>query len=135
MAVNIPLNRTIVNAVLKMRATIFGRSSGGTFTVVLKSGLACLLSEVEGGRQPGTSAAGRRELANLGTFQWDAEYEWPSEPAPTPAVPNARKEVAVQIEVDAFPGQRWNPATQGYWPDYAPGAGILARSRDVIRAL
>lgn len=120
MAVNIPLNRTIVRSVLKMRATVYGRSGSGTFTTVLKSGLACLLSEIEGGRQPGATAAQRRELANLGTFRYDAEYDLP--------------ETGVQIEVDAFPGKRWNPVAATYWPDYAPGIGVVGKTIDVVRA-
>lgn len=121
MSVNIPLNATIVRSILKMRATIYGRSAGGTFTVVVKSGLACLLGEVAGGRQPGATATQRRDLANLGTFQWDATYDLP--------------ESGVQIEVDAFPGKRWNPVAATYWPDYAPGIGIIGKSIDVVRAI
>lgn len=113
-------NAAIVRSLLKMRATIYGRSAGGTFATVLKSGLACLLTEVEGGRQPGATAAQRRELASIGTFRWDATYALP--------------ESGVQIEVDAYPGKRWNPVAATYWPDYAPGLGIVGKTIDVVRA-
>lgn len=115
------VNSTIVKKALTMRATVYGRAANGTYTNPLKSGLPCLLTEVEGGRQPGATAAQRRDLAGLGTFMWDATYDLP--------------ETGVQIVVDAYPGKKWQPVAATYWPDYVPGKGIASKSIDVVRQL
>ncbi len=115
------INATLIRSVLTMRATVYGRSTAGTFTVALKTGLACRLEEVEGGRRPGATASQRRELASLGSLRWDATYDLP--------------ETGVQIEVNAYPGKRWAPIAATYWPDNVPGIGIIGRSIDVVRQI
>lgn len=115
------INATLVRTVLTMRATVYGRTSGtGPYNAVVKSGLACRLEEIEGGRRAGATSQQRRELANLGTFRYDATYDLP--------------ESGVQIEVDAYPGKRWNPVAAQAWPDIVPGIGVISKSIDVVRA-
>lgn len=121
MVVNQSINNTIVRAILKHRATVYSRTNNtGPYNLVVKTGLACRLEEVEGGRRPGATSAQRRELANLGTLRYDATYTIP--------------ETGVQIEVDAFPGKRWNPVAAQSWPDDAPGVGIIGKTIEVVRA-
>ena len=115
------INQSIVDSVLDMVATIYTRAASGGFTVVQRADLPCRLDEVQGGRSPGATAAQRRELAGLGTFRWDATYDLP--------------ETGVQIEVDAYPGKRWNPVAATQWPDIVPGIGIIGRSCEVVRAI
>lgn len=113
------INRTFVDRVLTMRATVWSRTANtGPFNLAVKTGLACRLDPVN--REPAATNTERRELANTGTLRWDATYELP--------------ETGVQIEVDAFPGKRWNPIAATAWPDNLPGIGIIGRSCDVVRA-
>lgn len=115
------INAEFIRTILTMVATVYGRATAnGPYTTVLKANLACRLEEVEGGRQAGATTSERRELANVGTFRWDAEYELP--------------ETGVQIAVDAFPGKRWNPVAASFWPDNMPGIGIIGRTCDVVKA-
>jgi len=115
------INADIVRSILTMRATVYSRTGGsGPFDQVVKSNLACRLEEVQGGRQPGATAAERRELANVGTFRWDASYALP--------------ETGVQIAVDVYPGKRWNPVAATFWPDDVPGIGVVGRTCDVVKA-
>lgn len=115
------INATIVRSVLTMRATVYSRTANtGPYNLVVKSDLACRLEEVEGGRRPAATSAQRRELANLGTFRYDATYTLP--------------ETGVQIEVDAYPGKRWNPTGATGWPDIVPGIGTVGKSIEVTRA-
>lgn len=132
MVVDLTTNRTMVRAILKMRATVWGRSAGGTFTAPLKTNLACLLTEVEGGRQPGATAPQRRDLANLGTFQWDATYDLPETGAQIEITGMIAR--GSTVAASPFPGKRWNPVASTYWPEIAPGKGILTKSIDVVRA-
>lgn len=115
------INRALVRSVLTQRATVYSRTGGtGPYNLVVKSGLACRLEAVAALTAPATNAE-RREQANLGSFRWDAEYELP--------------ETGVQIEVDAFPGKRWNPVAATAWPDDVPGIGVVGRTCQVTRAL
>lgn len=126
------INATIVREVLTMRATVYGRTANtGPFNTVLKSGLACRLEEVEGGRRPAATSAQRRELANLGTFRYDATYTMP--------------ESGVQIEVthelingalvaSYYAGKRWNPTGATSWPDILPSGGVVGKSIEVTKA-
>ncbi len=94
------INQALVDALLTMRATVYARTGGtGAFNRAIRTGLPCLLEPVS--RQPAATGADRRALAAIGTLRYDATYAFPAE--------------AVQVEVDAFPGQRWNttPATDG----------------------
>lgn len=101
-----------------MRATVYSRTGGtGPFNLSVKTDLACLLQPVN--REPAATSSQRRELASMGKFRYDAPYDLPSN---------------VQIEVDAFPGIRWNPIAATGWPDYAPGTGVVGRTVDVTRA-
>ena len=116
------INATLIRTVLTMRATVYSRTNNtGPCNLVVKSGLACRLEEVEGGRRPGATSAQRRELANLGTLRYDATYSLP--------------ETGVQIEVDAYPGKRWNPTGATSWPDIVPGIGTVGKTVEVTRAL
>lgn len=115
-------NAAIVRKILTHTATVYTRTANtGPYNLVVRTGLACRLEEIEGGRQAGSTGAERRELANLGTFRWDAEYDLPSG--------------AIQIAVDAYPGQRWNVIQGTAWPDDVPGIGVIGRTVDVVRAL
>jgi hypothetical protein len=115
------INATLIRNVLTMRATVYSRTGGaGPYNLVVKSGLTCRLEEVEGGRRPAATSAQRRELANLGTLRYDAAYTMP--------------ETGVQIEVDAYPGKRWNPTGATGWPDILPSGGVASRSIEVTRA-
>jgi hypothetical protein len=114
------INAAIVGAVLTHRAVIFTRTSNtGPYNNAVRSALPCRLEPVS--RQPAATGADRRELANMATVRYDATYVLPSG--------------AVQIEVDAYPGQRWNVIQGTAWPDDAPGIGVLGKTVDVIRAL
>jgi hypothetical protein len=114
------LNATIVKNVLTMTATVYSRTGNtGPFNLVVKSGLACRLEAVN--RNPQATGAQRRELANLGDFRYDATYDIP--------------ETGIQIEVDAYPGKRWNPTGATGWPDIVPGIGTIGKSIEVTRAL
>ena len=64
------------------------------------------------------TAADRAELANNGTFYWDAAYDMP--------------EVA-QIEVDAYPGVRWQTQKGTFWPNVSANDTTLRRRCDVVR--
>jgi hypothetical protein len=113
-------NATIVRKVLTHRAVVFTRTANtGPYNLVVKSGLACRLEGVQ--RQPAATSSERRDLANIGTLRYDALYTFPSG--------------AIQIEVDAFPGQRWNVIQATAWPDDVPGMGVVGRTVDVTRAL
>ncbi len=113
------INATLVAAVLTHRATVYTRTANtGPYNLVVKSGLACRLEQVQ--RQPSATSTERRDLANIGTFRWDASYELSG---------------PVQIEVDAFPGVRWVPLAGTMWPDDVPGMGVVSRSCDVVRQL
>jgi hypothetical protein len=114
------INATLVRLVLTMNATVYGRTANtGPFNVVLTSGLACRLDQVD--RRPEATGTQRREMANLGTLRYDATYTIP--------------ETGVQIEVDAYPGKRWNPTGATSWPDILPDGGVASRSIEVTRAL
>lgn len=114
------INATLVRTVLTHRATIFTRTANtGPFNLVAKTGLACRLESVP--RQPAATSGQRADLANLGTLRYDAAYTLPT--------------ASIQIEVDAFPGQRWNVIRATDWPDDVPGIGVVGRSIDVTRAL
>lgn len=114
------INAAIVGAVLTHRATVYTRSGGtGPYNLVVKSGLACRLEAVQ--RQPAATSSERRDLANIGTLRYDATYDLPAG--------------AIQVEVDAFPGQRWNVIQATAWPDDVPGMGVVGRTVDVTRAL
>jgi len=112
------LNAELIRNVLLHRATVYGRSSGGTFTVVLRADLACRLEQVS--RQPAATSSQRRELAAMGSLRYDAEYTMPA---------------VAQVEVDTLPGVRWNPLAATDWADDLPGIGPISRSVDVTRAL
>jgi hypothetical protein len=107
------VNRTI----LTMRATVYGRSASGTYTVVAKQGLACRLELVD--RQPAPTSRDRAELGATGSFFWDAEYDLPEQ---------------AQVVVDAYPGRKWNVVAGTLWPTTLPGSGTIVRSCDVRRA-
>jgi hypothetical protein len=116
------VNSTLIRTVLTQRATVYSRTANtGPFNLVVKSGLACRLEEVERGRRPAATSAQRRELANLGTLRFDATYTMP--------------ESGVQIAVDAYPGKRWNPTGATGWPDIVPNVGTVSKSIEVTRAL
>lgn len=113
------INQSIVASVLTMRATIYTRAGSGGFTVVQRAGLPCRLDPVS--RQPAATASERRELAAMGSLRYDARYSLP--------------ESGIQIEVDAYPGKRWNPVQATAWDDNVPGVGVIGKSVDVTRAL
>jgi hypothetical protein len=127
------INATLIRTVLTQRATVYGRTGGtGPYNLVLKSGLACRLEEVERGRRPAATSAQRRELANLGTLRFDAGYTMP--------------ETGIQIEVthevingalvaSPYAGKRWNPTGATGWPDIVPNVGTVSKSIEVTRAL
>lgn len=120
MSVNAGINSAIVRAALTQRATVYSRTNNtGPYNNAVKSGLACLLLPIN--RQPAATGAGRRELAAIGEFRYDALYDLPTS--------------GVQLEIDAYPGVRWNPVAATGWPDYAPGIGVVGRTVDVTRAL
>ena len=53
-------------------ATFYGRSAGGTYATVLRSGVACRLAHVN--RQPAATGQARRELAGIRVLMWDPAY-------------------------------------------------------------
>jgi hypothetical protein len=115
------INRSIVRAVLTMHATVYSRATSGPdkgkFTVVERSDLPCLLTSASS--NAATSVADRAALAAQRTFQYDATYDL--------------AETGVQVEVDAFPGQRWNVQPGTADPAYAPRIGIVGKSVLVVR--
>ncbi len=113
------INQALVDSVLTMRATVYQRTGGtGPYNQQIRADLPCLLQGAQ--RQPNATSTERRDLAKLGTLRWDASYDMPL--------------VGIQIEIDAFPGVRWNPVAAVAWPDYAPGIGIVGRTCDVQMA-
>jgi hypothetical protein len=113
-------NATIVRKLLTHRATVYTRTANtGPYNLVVKTGLACRLEAVQ--RQPAATSSERRDLANIGTLRYDATYDLPAG--------------AIQVAVDAFPGQRWNVIQATAWPDDVPGMGVVGRTVDVTRAL
>lgn len=104
---------------LDMTATVYGRASvGGKYDgTPIKTGLACLLQSVN--RQSAATGPDRAALAKEANFRWDPAYDLPE---------NA------QLEVDAFPGQRWNVRAGTMWPLMAPGEIVIVRRCDVVKA-
>lgn len=116
------INQAIVGSVLTQRCTVYSRTANtGPFNLVVKSGLPCFLEPVN--RRPDATGTQRRELANMGTLRYDATYDMP--------------ETGIQIEVDAYPGKRWNPTGATSWPDYVPvnNIGVIGKTIEVTRAL
>lgn len=115
------INASIVGAVLTMRATVYSRAPSGPdkgrFTVQERSALPCLLMSVSA--NAATSVTDRAAMAAQRTFQYDATYDL--------------AETGVQIEVDVFPGQRWNVQPGTADVAYAPGIGIIGKSVLVVR--
>lgn len=112
------INAVIVAEVLTQRATVYTRAASGGFTTVSRADLPCRLDPVN--RSPAATGASRRELAAMGTLRYDATYEMP--------------ESGIQIEVDAYPGKRWNPVQATGWPEIVPGIGTVGKTIEVIRA-
>lgn len=112
------INAEFVDAILTMRATVYTRAANGQFTVVLHSGLACLLTSLSTGAA--VSVADRAALAAQRTFQYDATYDL--------------AEDGVQIAVDAFPGKRWNPVKNTDDVAYFPDIGVGGKFVTVVRA-
>jgi hypothetical protein len=98
-------------------ATVYTRDGQGKYTVVAQSGLKCLLQSVN--RQSAATGPDRAALAKEGDFRWEPSYDLPE---------NA------QIEVDAYPGQRWNVKAGTLWADMAPGEVAILRHCDVVKA-
>lgn len=113
------LNNLMLRVILTMTATIYGRTGGtGPYNLAVKTNLACRVEQVL--RLPNATSEERAEAAARGTFWWDTGYILP--------------EQGVQIEVDAYPGVRWNPVAGTLWPGNVPNVGVIARSCDVRRA-
>ena len=112
------INASIVQSILTMRATVYGRAGDGGFTAVLRSDLPCRLEAL--GQQTGGTAPQRADGSQQGNFRWDATYDLP--------------ESAVQIAVDAYPVQRWVPIPGTSWPDVLPGIGSIGKTCNVVRA-
>jgi hypothetical protein len=114
------INASIVASVLTQRATVYTRAAGGGFTVEQQAGIPCRLDPVS--RQPAATGAERRALAAMGSLRYDATYTIPDD-------------TAVQLEVDAYPGKRWNVERATAWDDNVPGIGVVGKTVDVTRAL
>lgn len=113
------INASIVDSVLTMRATVYTRAASGGFTTVARADLPCRLDPVS--RQPAATGSARRELAAMGSLRYSTEYTMP--------------ETGIQLEIDAYPGRRWNPVQATGWDDNVPGIGVIGKTIDVVRAL
>lgn len=112
------INATFVANILTMRATVYTRAAGGTFTNAAQSGLACYLEAVDA--RPAATGGDRRDLAARGVFRYDATYTLPTE--------------AARVVVDAYPGVYWTVEPATAWSDYLPGIGVVGKTVDVVRA-
>ena len=114
------INDTLVQTVLTMRATVYTRAANGGFTVVQQADLPCRLDPIS--RQPAATSNERRFLVAMGNLRYSATYTIPDD-------------IPVQIEVDAYPGRRWNVERATAWDDIVPGIGVISKSVDVTRQL
>lgn len=110
--------RRDLGRLLDQTATVYGRSGGaGPYTVVLASGLRCLLQPVA--REPAATGGQRAELADLRTLYYDPDYVLPEH---------------AQLEVSAEAGVRWNVVAGTATPEVGPGGVVVMRRADLRRA-
>ena len=114
------INASLVTTVLTMRATVYTRAASGGFTVVQQADIPCRLDPIT--RQPAATSNERRALAAMGSLRYEATYSIPDD-------------IPVQVEVDAYPGRRWNVERATAWDDIVPGIGVIGKTVDVTRQL
>ena len=116
------INQDFVTSILTMRATVYTRATTGPtigqYTVVAQSSLACRLDPVSA--NSATTLRDRAALSASRVFRWDATYDLPR--------------TGVQIAVDAYAGDRWNPVAGTDAADDLPGIGTIGKTVLVERA-
>lgn len=108
---------TIEDLALTMRGTVYTLVSPGGYTNQVKAGLKCSLTPAP--RYPASTSSERADLASAGVLEWERSYTMPD---------------GARVEVDAFPGQRWNVQRGTVWPDFGPDGGTINYRAEVKKA-
>lgn len=101
--------------VLTQRAVVY---TGSNWTTVAKTGLRC--SFVPANRQAAATGRDRADLALSGTLEWERSYAMPT---------------GARVEIDAYPGIRFNVQRGTVMPSLGPGNGTLNWTAEVVRIL
>jgi hypothetical protein len=100
---------------LTQRATVY---TGSNWTTVDRTGLKCSFTPAD--RQAAATGRDRADLALSGTLEWERGYAMPS---------------GARIEIDAYPGIRFNVQRGTILASLGPGNGALNWTAEVVRIL
>jgi hypothetical protein len=114
-AIDDALAGTVERVGLTQRATVY---TGSNWTTVAKTGLRCSFTPAN--RQAAATGRDRADLALSGTLEWERNYDLPT---------------GARIEIDAYPGIRWNVQRGTVMPSLGPGNGTLNWTAEVVRIL